>query len=337
MKKKSDSLGYTYEQKIFKILFRLMSARRELSLTELAEELECEKSTVSRLFDNIRMTFGDCIVENKKSRQKYFRMIRPRELKPLPLSINELTILEMCKTFTSHLLGEEQLEEASNGLLKTQMLLPNDASGPPGGEFACFNPGSIDYTHHQETLKSLLEAIGKKRVCEITYQSIATAEPSTYCIMPLKIFSHKDTVYVHACRSDKKGVRKRGDTFFPVLPLHRFKKATILPATFEIPKDYSFEKQFTQSFGVIKDKVFRVKLEVWDWAAGYVAERIYSANQQLTKLPDGKVHLEFDASSPDEVLSWVLSLKEKARILEPVDLKNQMAGKLRAMLGLYAS
>jgi len=42
---------------------------------------------------------------------------------------------------------------------------------------------------------------------------------------------------------------------------------------------------------VIKEEAFEMKVEFVGFAAGFVAERIWSPDQQIEQLPDGKIGL----------------------------------------------
>ncbi len=58
-------------------------------------------------------------------------------------------------------------------------------------------------------------------------------------------------------------------------------------------------------------------MEFVGFAAGFVAERIRSPDQQIEQLPDGKIHLSFSASSEPELVAWLLSFGDEARLLGP--------------------
>ena len=68
---------------------------------------------------------------------------------------------------------------------------------------------------------------------------------------------------------------------------------------------------------MIKEEAFEVKVEFVGFAAGFVAERIWSPDQQIERLPDGKIHLSFSVSSEPELVAWLLSFGDEARLLGP--------------------
>ena len=92
---------------------------------------------------------------------------------------------------------------------------------------------------------------------------------------------------------------------------------------FEFPKNYDFEKTFKQNFGVIKEDAFEVEVEFTGWAARYVSERIWSPNQKIRK-KNGTTKLTFSASSEPELISWVLSFGEEAKLRKPDSLATEI-------------
>jgi predicted DNA-binding transcriptional regulator YafY len=105
--------------------------------------------------------------------------------------------------------------------------------------------------------------------------------------------------------------------FDPLLAAHRVQKLELTERSYQFPEDYDFEKFFNQNFGVIKEEAFEVVLEFTGYWAEYVAERIWSPDQKLTKKKDGTVKLRFSASSEPELISWILSFGDGAKVIKP--------------------
>ena len=87
----------------------------------------------------------------------------------------------------------------------------------------------------------------------------------------------------------------------------------------------------------MEGKPFRVKVAFGPAAAAYVSERTWSDDQKLKSLPDGGLTLEFTATSRPEVLSWVLSFRAEAELLEPADIREEMASIVESLAGVYNS
>jgi predicted DNA-binding transcriptional regulator YafY len=305
----------SYGEKLISLFARLLFSGQSYSLTELARMLHCSKQTVLRLLDDIRMAYGVDIDERYEGRRKYVRITRPGKVPPgMALTSMELDVLYMCRAFAEHLLGRSQFEHATRALLKGHTLASNKERTEPHF-FGTFRPGTIDYTPHQETIRTLIEAMEQSRICRVTYQAMWDGRAKQYRIQPLKLFSHGDTIYLHARMAT--GTNSEPPEFDPLLVVHRVRKAEMTDDVFVFPKDYDFEKVFNREFGIIKEEPFEVQAEFTGWAARYVAERIWSPDQTINKKRGGRIILTFTASSEYEVLSWVLSFRDEARLLKP--------------------
>jgi len=316
MPEKRDSYS-SYGQKIISLFAKLLFSRQRHSLIELSRMLHCSKQTVLRLVDDIRMAYGVDIEESVENRRKYYRLKRKVGIDPtLNLTESEISILQMCRAFTEHLLGRQLFDEAAQAILKSQAHLP-EKQRVDSRHFASFIPGSIDYTGHHQTIRRLIKAMDEKRICKITYKRIMADRAKTFFIKPLKIFSQKDTIYLHARMAGYPGKPYKKPDFDPLLAIHRIKNLELTERSFEFPKDYDFEKFFNQNFGVIKEEAFKVEMEFTGYATEYVAERIWSPDQKLIKKKDGTVKLKFSASSEPELISWVLSFGDEAKVVKP--------------------
>jgi len=334
MPRKTDP-DSTYGEKIIHLFARLLFSGDSLSLTELARLLHCSKQTVIRLVDDISRSFAVPIEEERRGNRKYYRIPRPRPgAPPAPLTGDELALLTMCRAFAEHLLGRDQFAAAAQALLKSRALLP-DGQRVSDRHYAGIRPGSIDYTPHQDHLRALITAMDRRRVCRVAYRRLGGTRSKTLHIMPLKIFSHLDTVYVHARWTPGPGDKARPREFDPLLAIHRMTRVDMTDIPFDVPRDYDFETAFNRTFGIIKDEAFVVEAEFTGWAAAYVAERMWSPDQETLASEADRLVLRFRASSEIELLSWLLSFGPRARVLDPPWLAEKVQTAARETAALY--
>ena len=324
----------SYGQKLISLFAKLLFTQRSHSLIELSRMLNCSKQTVLRLVDDIRRSYGVEIEEFLKGKRKYYRIKRLASKKPaLNITENELNALYMCKTFSEHLMGKDLYKEATQAIEKNHSCLPDD-NQPSPHHFASFRSGSIDYTPHQDTIRTLIEAMDSRKICKITYKSIMAKRAKTFHIKPMKIFSHKDSVYVHAHLARTPGKPYSKPDFNPLLAIHRIKKIAVTERLFTFPRTYDFDKAFKQNFGVIKEDAFEVEVEFTGWAAKFISERIWSPDQKIHK-KNGKTKLTFSASSKPELISWLLSFGEQAKIIRPERLVKEIREISENMSSIY--
>ncbi len=158
---------------------------------------------------------------------------------------------------------------------------------------------------------------------------------STTRLKPLKIFSNQEAIYVHARDAKTPGKVFKPRPYDPLLALHRFTRVELTATSFKQPDDYGFEKAFNRKFGLIQGATFKVKAELWGWAAGYASERRLNPDQKITKKRGGKILIEFTASSEPEVLTWVLGFGEEARLLGPPELVEKLKKRLDGVREFY--
>jgi hypothetical protein len=214
--------------------------------------LGCSKQTVLRLIDDIRRSYGVEIEETVRERNKFYRLRRPGSVPPaLALTGGEMSVLFMCQAFARHLLGETMFEEAATAIEKNRAIA---AAGGGGIErhVTSFRPGSIDYTPHEKVIRTLLRAMETGTVCEVVYRSLPSSRAKRFLVMPLKIFSHNDTIYLSARYAGKPGGPPAAREYDPLLAVHRVREVTMTDRSFVYPRDYNFEEIYNRNFGIIK-------------------------------------------------------------------------------------
>jgi predicted DNA-binding transcriptional regulator YafY len=315
MPDKRDSYR-TYGEKLISLFWKLLYSNESHSLTELSRMLNCSKQSVLRLVRDIQKSYGVNIEETMQGNRKYYRLQR-RLLPPVVnLTHTEMSVLQMCRSFTEHLLGRELFEEATRALDKSKAFLVRDEI-PSSKHFGSFRPGSIDYTPHHETIRTLIEAMDNKKICKISYKRPMAKNAKTYFSKPLKIFSHHDTIYLHVRMAKQPGKPYREPDFDPLLAVHRIVSVELTDKPFVFPKDYDFDKVFNLNFGIIKDEAFKVEAEFSGYSAAYVSERYWSPDQKIVRKRDGKIKLSFSTSSDPEIIAWLLSFGDEVRLLKP--------------------
>jgi predicted DNA-binding transcriptional regulator YafY len=311
------NLYSSYGQKLITIFARLLFSGESYSLIQLSKMLDCSKQTVLRIMDDIRRSYGIEIQESFKGRQKYFQIKKESGgVPPAQISSEEIMVLQMCRAFTQHLLGRKLFEETAVVLGKSRKML-KDQKELSTDHFGSILPGTIDYTSHHDTILTILKSMDDMRVCNVLYRNVSDRRTKRFYIKPFKLFSYRDSIYLHAGLALAPGKRYREPDFDPLLAVHRIQEIQITERSFSIPDNYDFERDFNQTFGVIKGKTFNIEVRFHGWAAVYVSERTWSPNQKITNHRDGSLTLKFQASSEPETISWILSFKDEAKIIRP--------------------
>jgi len=196
---------------LISLFAKLFFSGREYSLIGLAKELGCSKQTVLSLVEELEQQHWIIIDSELRGGRRYYRMRKAGVGKArMALTDEELDVLLMCRAFTGHLLGRDQFDTAMSAIHKSRQMM-DSSGGSEAGEtdgwgaglagdapFGIYRPGAIDYTPHQKHWHTLIEAMEKGRVCEITYRKVQDKKAKRSRIKPLKVFSHREYIYVHA-------------------------------------------------------------------------------------------------------------------------------------------
>ena len=325
----------SHAEKLFRLFALFLFSDESHSLTELSREINCSKQTVQNLIFNIENVCGMKIEQIRDGQKLFFK---GKKLKKIPaaqqITKSEIKVMQMCRIFGEHLLGKDFIEQAKKVQMKSAQLLP-DSRLPPEREFGSFHYGTIDYTPFQDIIRRIINATGSLKVCKISYRALRQKNEKIFHIKPLKLFSHKNTLYLHARLAKSPGKRYRSPRFDPLIAVHRIMDIELTDTLFEFPDDYSFDKVFKQSFGIIKDEKFKVTITFTGWAKYFVSERIWSIDQKIRDINDDEIELTFISSSKPEVTSWILSFGQDAKVLKPAWLVKEVRQKAECVAGMY--
>lgn len=86
------------------------------------------------------------------------------------------------------------------------------------------------------------------------------------------------------------------------------------------------EDKRERAFGIIDDEQeLDVVLRFSAAQASYIQERVWHLSQQLEAQADGSLILRFRASGRFEIVRWILGWGEEVEVVEPLDLRQEVA------------
>ncbi|MBZ0270103.1 WYL domain-containing protein, partial [bacterium] len=294
-------------EKAMSLFAKLLFSRKLHSISELADSLRCSKQTVLRYIADIERMPEVRIVSEMRGTRRFVGIANRQVPRPSEwVTEEEIALLWMCRSFTRNVLGHSQFEDATRALERSVLALDDENAKPTSPHFSSLRAGAIDYEPHREVLSTLIRAMDDRKVCEVSYLRAGGEEPKTFHVKPLKIFTHRDTLYLHGERAKSPGKPFQAPKYEPILAIHRFRKAAMTDVSFQPPKNYDFSRSFDKHFGLMNRKRFQAAVEFTGWAAHFVAERTWSSGQKVSWKGE-KLRLEFSATSEEELVSWVLS------------------------------
>ncbi len=325
----------TPSERLLALYSMLLFSGRTVSLTELSRELACSKQTVRRLVDQLEASPFGRVLRSMHGREVMYRMERPATLPKISLDPEGLQQLALCRAFLCHLLPETMQRTMETALQQASAYLPAGESLGDAEEIGrALAKGPIDYAPFQQDLQTLIDAIGERRVCVVTYRAVSGAGEKRHFFAPQKILAYHESLYVHGWMVSEKG---RAEPLYDSptnLAVHRM---TSVRMTRRSCEGLGREEDDTEGcFGLMGCRPFTVRVHFAASAAAYASERTWSRDQKLTRHRDGSVTLTMTARSEAEVIAWVLSFADTAELLSPHRLREKVAGCVARLSAMYA-
>lgn len=336
MAKKLNS-DKSHSAKLFELLTYLRSNTWH-SVRELSEKIQCDKETIKRLIDKLSSNF---MVEERiegKNRKKYFKIPPQKRDSIAKIKNSDIWANTMACAFAGNLINGQMAEDAKQ-LLRISSGLNSENIDFPNIEetFNVLSFGSIDYSGHSEIISSLVDGIMNKKKCKIKYEKYICKNRDfrIYYVKPLKLYSYNNTIYFWCILTNEPGKKVFLSEETYSFPIQRIIDVEVTEINIIFPKNFSFEKEFNRSYGLINDgNLLKIEVEFTGWATTYIAERIWSYDQ-LIKVEDSRLILLFSASSKHEVISWILSFGQNAKILSPDFLIEEVKAIISNLKNIY--
>jgi len=316
------------------LLLRTLSAwRHGATIRELADEVEVSEKTIRRDLETFQQVgFPVHEVVEDHNRKKY--RIEPVGGEPgLSFAFDEALALYFARQLMEPLAGTPFWGAASRAFRKIRASL-----GPHALQYAerfrgMFHHtiiGTSDYARKAELIDQLMLGIEDHRAVFITYQSLRATEPVTYDVYPYGLIYHRGSLYLVGWAPEHEEIRH--------WKLDRMTDAEVTQVRFDPPAGFDLQEHLANSFGVMQgDGDVRVKIHFSAEVARYVQEGQWHRTQQLAPQPDGTVLAEFHLDGTEEIKRWVLSFGRHAEVLEPEDLREEMADELTATRDRYTA
>jgi len=209
------------------------------------------------------------------------------------------------------------------------MASAKDAAAAAGIDAAVIDDGYgvKDYAPHRETLMKLVEAIVRKKQCEVEYQSPEALTAKRYQYEPYRLLAVGGGLYCVGKIPTYRDVT--------TLAVDRIRALTVLTSAFEIDPDFDPDRYRRESFGIIWEEPMDVTIRFAADQAPYVREREWHPTQTIRDLPDGSIELSFRAGGMFEIVRWVLGWGESAEVIHPPALREKVREQLAAALEKY--
>ena len=184
-----------------------------------------------------------------------------------------------------------------------------------------------------EYLDQMYQAIHKKRVIELLYQSFKARKPNTLLFHPYLLKEYRNRWFVLGRKSAKEPLM--------TLALDRIKEISLV-AHIEYIENFEFDadKHFQHIIGVTVDKGKRpqkVHLKVDRKNAPYVITKPLHPSQQIIAKSKEGIEITLDVQFNFELEREILGFGDSIEVISPPGLRNRILSKLKTALDVYES
>ncbi|WP_202109129.1 helix-turn-helix transcriptional regulator [Succinivibrio dextrinosolvens] len=322
-------------EKLIALYSLLLFTRYPLSLTHISEHLQCSKQSVLRLVERIETSGYGRVIREKKGRETAYILSKPRNLPKISINAEGLHQLALCRNFLMHMLPQQMKLNIDAVIQETSAYLSDE---PITEDFLSvgdvYTKGSVDHTPYQPILDTIIEAIRKHKVCKITYSPTANNVDKEYFLAPHRVTAFHDNLYVVGRLVTADGVAEPINDHNNTFLLHRFKNAEITYRNTDLAP--LIAEQSEGAFGWFNSgEVFETRIRFKKEVAGYVTSRTWSNKQSVEYLDNGDFVLTMTVRSRNELISWILSFKDTATVLEPKDIRENVIAAARGIIDNY--
>ncbi|HLH07022.1 MAG TPA: WYL domain-containing protein, partial [Terriglobales bacterium] len=120
-----------------------------------------------------------------------------------------------------------------------------------------------------------------------------------------------------------------------VFAVERIQSVSITNRRFEIPPDFNFEEFKKTAFNLIWGEPQEVKIRFSPSQAPYIRERTWHPSQRIEDEVDGSIILTLQVADLWEVKRWLIGFGADAEVLEPGELREEVARDCRAMMCMF--
>ncbi|MBW1982779.1 MAG: transcriptional regulator [Deltaproteobacteria bacterium] len=316
----------------WRIIQTLITSKHGKTVAELVKEENCHPRTIYRDLEALQAAGFPIYSERIDGKGIWSVVDEYKHHLPVPFTLTELMALYFSRDLISVFRGTMFYESLESLFQKIKTTLPPESlaylDSVEQTLYIGFKPHK-DYRRFREIIKQINEAAVNHRTIDMIYRTMSRGgEENRRQVDPYKVMFFDSTFYLIGHCHLRNEVR--------MFVLDRIKMMNVTNRTFEIPRDFDLASYMQSPFRVIHDKPVKVKIRFHKSVAGYIKEKIWHHTQKIKPQKDGSIIFTAEVAGTDEVRHWVLSYGNKAEVLEPQHLREEIASELIDSLDKYS-
>lgn len=178
-----------------------------------------------------------------------------------------------------------------------------------------------------ELLATVRAACAEGQALSVDYESVHSGTSKRRRLGPHYLYFAKGSVYLLAEELETRETK--------LFALPRMRNAVMEDDSYD-GKGLGQQKHFESSFGVYQGKrAVPVKVAFSKRLAAFVRERHWHPSQSIQPQADGALELKMTVALTPELVQWILGFGPEAQVLEPKDLRADVASAIAQMADKY--
>ncbi len=323
-------------QRLLQIEKLLWAHPEGLTRAEIARRLNVNRSTITKYLDNSQLPAG--IYEEEDGTHK-LKMDKDADLTRASFSLHEVLAIHLATRLLATR-TDKQNPHAASALRKLglalQRLDKNVSNHLLRSADVMDEAAAFRDPVYLKVLETLTEAWSAGRKAQISHQKadgrITDQLFSPYFIEPYAV---GQTAHVIGWRELPDG----GGAALRTLKIERIRSAAITHERYDIPADFDPEKLLRDAWGIwySDDPPVEVTLRFHPHVALRVRETRWHPSQQIEDAADGYVIWRARIAEPQEMLNWIRGWGGDCEVLEPMELRENLAAETRRLMALYGA
>lgn len=186
---------------------------------------------------------------------------------------------------------------------------------------------AVDYSEYGKLFKRINEAIREQQSLNMEYYSFSGGEVKTRTVDPYQIVYRDGFWYLVAFCHLRHEIR--------LFRVDRIRKLELTVQSFVKPPDFDLESYLGSAWQMERGAEFDFRVQLWGNAARFARETRFHPSQVIDETGDGSLILTAKACGLKSVTRWVLQFGGEAEVIEPVELREMVAGEVREMVKRY--
>ncbi|MCY6354760.1 helix-turn-helix transcriptional regulator [Clostridium sp. ZS2-4] len=305
-------------------MLALLKSRGQMTRSEIAEILECDKREVSRYKDDLYM--AGVRIKEIRGRNGGYVLEGKDYLLSLDLTDGEYAALNMAQ---EQLKREEFLvyKDFKKALLKINALRDKHTDISTSKYYIKNIKSNFDYEEERKIWLDINAAIIASNKVHLKYEG-AHRKITERTVRPYALFQYKgDMYFVGYCE-----LRNESRQF----KLSRIKNYEVTKEKFDKDKNFSLEEYLQNNFGIYKDGQVELKLKIYYPMAQIIKEKQRVKNEKIEDYKeDNYIIYKAKIYGETEIKTWILGMGSNAEVLEPESFKEKIREEIKKTLEIY--